>query len=480
MPRLLLSSYQRDYKLTSKSRTAVYVVNETLSSPIPVDDTPPHKSEGTCVCKVTARASSPTGRIRVQADGWGVSTGTFPLTAALFVDDESFARRASPSNPPGSGFTASSRIFFEHCPGDTEEHTYKLHIGSSTGIARMNGTSSSRLYGGASAVTMVVDPISDDEKYVIGQWRSVNPTLGIAPRDGAGLLELNGVLYLLGGWNDNPAIFGPQKTTNQVLMSTDGGVTFTRLADAPWQPRHMAGWLVHDGKIWVIGGDTNSGNYQMDVWGADQMPDLSLSWNCATTAAPWALSGRTLHQVFSHDGKMWVVGGQTLDEFAPSPVGTRAPVFYSDVWCSEDGAIWPKISDNNAWAPRCMIIGNAVKDGYMWLIGGGTYDTGGMPRTYKNDSYRSIDGITWDHFPAAPFSARQFHNVVTHGEDLVVIAGWNGDNIADAWATKDCQTWRELRGVPFKKRHAASTCSYKGEILFGMAPLDESAIFALS
>lgn len=474
------------------SQSAVYTVNEDLSCVIPVDDTPPMKTEGTKVCEVTIAASSPTDKIRIQTNGWGVSSQTFPLTAALFVDEEQFARRAVPANPPASGFTASNNLFYEHCPGDTEPHTYKLHLGSSSGIARMNGTASSRLYGATSATTMSVDVISTGQEWsTLGQWRLASASNPFSPRDGAGLLELNGIFYLLGGWNDYPTAFGPLKTTNQVLMSKDRCQTWQPLPNAPWQPRHMSGWLVHDGKIWVIGGDTNQGNYQTDVWYAIQLPDGSLEWHCATMAAPWAMAGRTLHQVFSFAGKMWVMGGQTLDgpaaPFAPSPVGPRAPVFYSDVWNSEDGGNWDMISDGNAWAPRSMIIGGAVKDGYMWLIGGGAYDTGGLPRVYKNDVIRTQDGINFETVLAnAPFCPRQFHNVLVNGEDLVVIAGWNGDNIADAWASKDGVKWRELRGVPFWKRHAASACSFKNEIYFGLAPLTQdgpfhpTAFFAMS
>lgn len=460
--------------------SAVYIANENLSIPIPVDDTPPQKTEGTKVFEAAIKASSPTDKVRVQTNGWGVSSQTFPLTAALFVDDEHFARRAVPANPPASGFTASNNLFYEHCPGDTEPHTYKLHLGSSSGVARMNGTASQRLYGGASATTMSVDVISTGQEWsTLGQWRLASASNPFSPRDGAGLLELNGVFYLLGGWN--PTLGWPGGTTNQVWVSYDRCQTWAALANAPWQARHMAGWLVHDGKIWVIGGDTNRGNYQTDVWSATQQPSGALVWTLANASAPWATAGRTLHQVFSFDGKMWVVGGQTLDEFAPSPVGPRAPVFYSDVWSSTDGVTWTLVSDGNAWAPRSMIIGSAVKDGYMWLVGGGAYDTGGQPRVYKNDVWRSQDGIAWQCVTnAAAFSPRQFNNVVTLGEDLVLLCGWNGANIADAWASKDGVNWRPLRGVPFQARHAASAYPHKGEILFGMAPLNETAIYALS
>ncbi|MGV8954788.1 MAG: hypothetical protein ACOH2M_27065 [Cypionkella sp.] len=313
----------------------------------------------------------------------------------------------------------------------------------------------------------------------LGQWRAPSLSNGWTGRDGVGLLSLGDDLYMLGGWN---TAWTAPHTTNEVWRSSDEGQTWTQLANAPWTPRHSAGWLVHDGKIWVIGGDVNSKLYQKDVWSFDGTTWVQVSANAAPLSA-----GRVLHQVYSHAGKMWVVGGQTVDDYPPptgpaSPVSTKTGVpYYDDVWSSEDGATWTLVSDGHSWSPRGLIIGNAVKDGYMWIVAGGAYDTEGNPRVYKNDVWKSADGVTWTQVTAnGGFPARQYCNALVLGEDLVLIAGWDGANRDDVWASKDGVAWRELKGSPWAARHAAGATVHKGEIFLLGGPLTDTSVRALS
>ena len=41
---------------------------------------------------------------------------------------------------------------------------------------------------------------------------------------------------------------------------------------------------------------------------------------------------RVLHYTVEHRGRIWVIGGQTLPQFAPA-----VEAFYDDVWSSENG-----------------------------------------------------------------------------------------------------------------------------------------------
>jgi hypothetical protein len=310
----------------------------------------------------------------------------------------------------------------------------------------------------------------------LGQWRTNSEAGGWSPRDGVGLVNLNGVLFLLGGWNPSWA----PTTTNEVWTSTDLGKTWTQLPNAPWERRHSAGYLVHDNKVWVIGGDVLSGHYQNDIWSFD-----GSVWIQVTSSAAPLATGRVLFQTFSHDGKMWIVGGQTLDDIPSSPAvpiatKTGSP-YYDDVWSSTDGITWTLVSTGNLWSPRASIIGNAVKDGYMWLVAGGAYDTQGNARVYKNDVWRSTNGVAWEQVTAnGGFPVRQYNCVEVLGEDLVVIAGWANENLADAWASRDGITWRELKSVPWLARHAAGICRNKNELIITGGPLVESIVWSLS
>lgn len=295
----------------------------------------------------------------------------------------------------------------------------------------------------------------------------------------------NGNIYLLGGWA--PGTIAAPYTHNRVYKSTDGGATYRRLTDAPWEGRHTAGWATDGTRLFVVGGDMNKGHYQRDVWYAVEDGD-DLDWTETNSNAAPLADGRVLHVTYWHDGKLWIVGGQTLDEFTPTDMSTKpGPSPYYDDCCSSDdfGATWVTVSTGNTWAP-CGLIMNpgAVKDGYMWLIGGGAYDTEGNPRVYKNSVYRAMLGNDWELVAAnGEFPARQYHNVVSFNGDLVVLMGYNGSNMADAYASSDgTAPFRKLAPLPatVTARHAASTCVINGEILLLGGPLAETSIWAMS
>ena len=142
--------------------------------------------------------------------------------------------------------------------------------------------------------------------------------------------------------------------------------------------------------------------------------------------APWKY--RCLHISVAFDGALWVMGGQTSYEpQLTHPREAVAETFYSDVWRSADGSSWTRVADDCPWGPRGMIGGQAVKDGRMYIIGGGTYATPDRPgRTYTNDVWSSADGRSWHcHTEEAPWEPRSYHDVAVFDEKLWVIAGAN-------------------------------------------------------
>jgi hypothetical protein len=92
---------------------------------------------------------------------------------------------------------------------------------------------------------------------------------------------------------------------------------FNPLTD--WQGRHMAGWLVFDNKMWIVGGDNNSGHYQSDIWNSTD----GAHWTEVTDSPQWALPSagggpRVLYDtaVFNNGSstQIYLIGGQTLPE----------------------------------------------------------------------------------------------------------------------------------------------------------------------
>ncbi len=282
------------------------------------------------------------------------------------------------------------------------------------------------------------------------RWTCVTDHADFAARDGAGLLAFRGSLWLLGGWNPRDPEHFPHICNSEVWRSEDGRA-WELVTHAPWEGRHTAGYIVHDGRMWIVGGDANQGHYQDDVWVSDD----GVTWELVLDGAPWG--PRVLHHTVAFEDRVWLIGGQTLPQFAPAE-----EVFYADVWCSKDGVAWERVADGLPWAPRGMIGGHAVHEGRIWLIGGGTYDTPAHARRiYRNDVWSSADGAQWERvLEAAPWAPRQYHEIAAWDDRLWVMEGSDGSNRNDVWHSPCGIHWYELADTPWAPRHAASVCVF--------------------
>ena len=286
-------------------------------------------------------------------------------------------------------------------------------------------------------------------------WQCVTPCAAFAPRDGAGALVHDGAMWLLGGWNPRDKSNFPRICNSEVWRSTDGIEWHRVVRQALWEGRHYAGYAVHDGLMWVIGGDPNQGHYQDDVWASED----GVTWEQVTAQVPWG--PRVWHHTVAFDGYLWVMGGQTLPQFAPAP-----EALHHDVWRSRDGADWECVQEHCHWSPRGLVGGACVHNGRMWLPGGGTYDTPGAPvRAFHNDVWSSSDGINWEcHTNSALWPARQMHEVTVFDGLIWVLEGYREDvgNCSDVWHSADGVNWCEVPDTPWLPRHAASVFVYDG------------------
>jgi len=304
------------------------------------------------------------------------------------------------------------------------------------------------------------------------EWQPVTMTAPWAARDGAGLLSFQGKMWLLGGWNPDPAVreYFPLICNNEVWSSADGAAwslvkpnTFTDRSFDPasdWEGRHTAGYAVYRDKMWIIGGDCNQKHYQNDVWNSTD----GKTWTYVNKGkdVPWA--PRVLHYTVVHDDKLWVIGGQSMPAFAGGD-----EKFYRDAWTSTDGVEWQEITPREpCWSARGMIGGSAVMNDRIWILGGGTYDTPTTPqRKFHNDVWSSADGIAWtQHIAEAPWHPRQYHDVAVWDNQLWVMEGYHekGGNRNDVWYSADGVKWTELQNTPWKPRHAASLVVHNGSL----------------
>ena len=289
------------------------------------------------------------------------------------------------------------------------------------------------------------------------QWTSLTEQAAFAPRDGAGLLSFDGKLWLLGGWNPGDKVHFPQICNSEVWSSPDGREWTLVNPQAPWEGRHTAGYVVHRGRMWIVGGDANQHHYQNDVWSSAD----GVTWELETDAVPWG--PRVLHHTVAFDGKIWMMGGQTLPQFAPAEER-----FFNDVWCSEDGREWTRVIEHAPWSPRGMVGGSAVLDGRIWLLGGGTYDTPDHPqRLFYNDVWSSADGVEWTQVSAdPPCGNRSGSAFLAFDGKLWVIAGSTPEasdppekhyatitTHNDVWCSADGANWeRVVEHAPFAAR----------------------------
>jgi len=278
----------------------------------------------------------------------------------------------------------------------------------------------------------------------------------------SGALVYRGKMWLLGGWNAEDKTHFPLICNNEVWSSKNGAIWTLEKENSfmpqefnsqrDWEGRHTAGYVVFQDRMWIIGGDANQKHYQNDVWFSEN----GKHWQCVTREVPWG--PRVLHYTMAFKGRIWVMGGQTLPQFAP-----EKECFYNDVWSSTDGRTWDKMDvQRPAWPSRGMIGGSVVFEDRMWVLGGGTYHTPQTPeRQFYNDVWSSDDGLHWERYlQNAPWHPRQYHEVAVFDDKIWVLEGWNKVNRNDVWYSANGVDWHELPDTPWPPRHAASVFVY--------------------
>jgi hypothetical protein len=172
-------------------------------------------------------------------------------------------------------------------------------------------------------------------------------------RDGAGLVELNSRLYLLGGW-----LYGPASSE---VWATSDLKNWEFLGSAPWPPRHLSGWVVFNGRIYVVGGD-----FKRDVWSSVD----GVHW--VEEAREAEFEGRYSPNVVVHDGAMYYLNGMKWEPeiWCHTRVDCEASGFGS-IYKSTDGKRWIKEPNEVPFEPRGLIVGGIEYNDKIYVIGGG-------------------------------------------------------------------------------------------------------------
>ncbi|MDN3545735.1 MAG: hypothetical protein ACK4S6_08965 [Roseateles asaccharophilus] len=290
-----------------------------------------------------------------------------------------------------------------------------------------------------------------------GQWRSFPNERAWIARDGAGLVVLNGSLYLLGGWTNGPV-------TSEVWR-TDDVANWTFLGNAPWKGRHGAAWLSHKNQMWVIGGDLFT-----DVWSS---PD-GIQWEQATADAGFGPrytpnAAVIADEIVLYAGQDWTPIPWCNDRPDCVARGNRS------VWKSADGKTWTEILAQVPWEGRALIHGSVVHQGQIYLIGGGLKVAPPNERYQETfveytDIWSSPDGIRWtQRLPSGAFPGRSHFSVAHTAKGCFVSDGSVGTQAAlsnDLFFAADCIRFERLP-VPqeLPVRHASSLVDFNGSLV---------------
>lgn len=139
-----------------------YTNNTDITPNIPFDDTAPRWDEGVAVLSVQITPQSTTNKVRIRFMG-EVSVSVLGVaTAALFVNQSGAASTAVRTvfvTIPTGGYGGVLAMEYEYTPGSLTTQVIDIRVGANTGILRMNGNTSGRVYGGTMGATLTAEEI---------------------------------------------------------------------------------------------------------------------------------------------------------------------------------------------------------------------------------------------------------------------------------------------------------------------------------
>jgi hypothetical protein len=181
-------------------------------------------------------------------------------------------------------------------------------------------------------------------------WNQVTPAAPWKYSDLPMTVVFQNRMWLMGGWY-NGRLEG-HGATSEVWSSADGKDWALETPAAGWSPRISGGLVTFRDRLWILGGTENyyfgdKTSLKNDVWSSAD----GKTWKQETASAPW--SPRAYLQAVVHDDRIWVMGG---GNYVPEYHATN------DVWCSSDGIHWDQVTESAPWSPRLWFSSVAWKE----------------------------------------------------------------------------------------------------------------------
>jgi hypothetical protein len=312
-------------------------------------------------------------------------------------------------------------------------------------------------------------------------WDEVNSNSNWAARAGLQVLHHQDKFYLLGGRTPTdpllrfpyPPVPGESTIWGDVWISNDYGQTWQNIlesdSNSDWPARAYFQAVTKDDYMYLMGGQNfnvvenpgipnlppffSQSDFFNDVWRSQD----GINWTNMTSSAGWGERAGLSAVVFNNE--IYVMGGSVNDDSSITPSGP-ARIYYNDVWKSENGANWERLTEHAPWAPRAGGIA-VVKDGYIYMIGGedGFICNPSTPRCppYYNDVWRTKNGTDWELVNEnCAWPARPGHQVVVAQNKFVLFGGFGlGPDITipanpmDVWVSNNGKIWKNVSNSPW-------------------------------
>ncbi len=297
------------------------------------------------------------------------------------------------------------------------------------------------------------------------------------PLDGCGmvLLDSGRILHIHGSPSGHAS-----ESVNSIRYSDDRGLTWAVLfPDDPGRTGpvrgHDQGYFKHyeddQEYVYIIGGDpvispgvgTASNG---DIWRLH-----TGTWEFELVSTQSWLAARCLFMSASFNGAIYVLGGQTDVFDAGSALKT---------WCksTNHGVDWTELVDADWDTGRGMVYDPVVRDGYLWIFGGGAFDADTANFLQYNGVWKLSTADEWTEVLAddhEQFSPTQYHNVVDVDGTFLIINGRKSNeeedgDTAQVDASRDGVTWWPVllpapNPFPWGDSHAGNAIVSDGEVL---------------
>ncbi len=225
------------------------------------------------------------------------------------------------------------------------------------------------------------------------------------------------------GIPDLPPFFSQSEFFNDVWRSEDGTNWINMTEDAGWSGRAGLSAVVFNNEIYVMGGSVNDDSsitpsgpariYYNDVWKSENGAD----WELVTEHADWAPRAGGVAVV--KDGYIYMIGGE--DGFICNPQTPRCPPYYNDVWRTKNGVDWELVNESCSWTTRPGHQVVVAQNRFVLFGGFGLGPDITIPAN-PMDIWISNNGSIWKKVSDSPWNANN-PSEIKYDFDAVVVEG---------------------------------------------------------